>query len=150
MALPGEPPFVSWNHAHSEALPPQSGWTTQFIGVSFNPNSQIGAAYAHTEAIQALVRARGFTPSNNPAVRGDTPLCTPRVYVLAQGVHRKSVDFSPKSALRIWWFSHVWTFSWENCAFSSKWNHLWCLKALFAIKGLTGLQSTACSHKVHG
>ena len=44
--------------------------------------------------------------------------------------------FSQKSALRIWWFSHVWTFSWGNCAFSSKWNRLWRLKASFAIKGL--------------
>ena len=45
--------------------------------------------------------------------------------------------FSPKSVLRIWWFSHLWTLSWENCAFSSKWNRLWRLKASFAIKGLT-------------
>ena len=57
----------------------------------------------------------------------------------AGGVPTKRWIFSPKSALHIWWFSNIWTISWENCPFSSKWNHLWYLKASLAIKGLKRL-----------
>ena len=90
------------------------------VGIGFHPNSQIGAAHAHAEAIQV-----------------PPPLQKP--YKCYNG-GRKSAPlqthcFFPKSALRIWWFSHIWTFSWENCPFSSKWNRLWSLKASFTIKG---------------
>ena len=33
LARPHEQPLVTWNHAHSGALPPNSGWATQFNGV---------------------------------------------------------------------------------------------------------------------
>ena len=61
------------------------------VGAGFHPNSQIGADYAHTEAL------RGCAPSN-PAAREDTPL---RVYVLAQGARRKPVDFFPQNLLYV-------------------------------------------------
>ena len=107
------------------------------VGVSLHPNSQIGAVYAHAEAIQALRWGRGAVPLRTLPRGGDTPLVHPPcVRFSAGGVPKKSGFFSLKSALRIWWFSHVWNFSWENCAFSSKWNRLWRIKASFAIKGL--------------
>ena len=72
-----------------------------------------------------------------PCHEGGHPLVNPPCVHFSAGVAPKKREFfSPKHALHIWWFSHIWTFSWENCPFSSKWNRLWCLKASFAIKGL--------------
>ena len=107
------------------------------VGISVHPNSQIGVVYAHAEAIQALWWWWGAAPIRTLLQGRDTPLVHPPcVHFSAGGAPKKH---SPKSALRIWWFSHIWTFSWENCPFSSKWNRLWRLKASFAIKGLTGV-----------
>ena len=53
------------------------------------------------------MRARGCAPSN-PAAGGDTPpRAPPRVYVLAQGARRKSVDFFPKSLLYVFGDFHT-------------------------------------------
>ena len=52
------------------------------------------------------MRAGGCAPSN-PAVRGDTPLVHPHVYVLAQGVRRKSLNFFPQSLLYVFGDFHM-------------------------------------------
>ena len=112
----------------------QLGCSYAWVLVGLHPKSQIGAVYAHAEATQVLRWRRGAVPLRT-LLWGGAPLCTPRVYVLAQGAHQKTGFFSPKSALRIWWFSHFWTVFWESC-FSSKWNRLWCKNTSIALKRL--------------
>ena len=76
------------------------------------------------------------------------PMCTPHAHVYvfsAGGVPKNRGFFSPGSALHIWWFSHIWTFSWENSPFSSKWNRLWRLKASFTVKWLTWHTPKLCT-----
>ena len=94
----------------------------------------------------------GAAPLRTLPLGGTPPSCTPPcVRFSAGGAPKKFGFFSPKSVLRIWWFSHLWTLSWENCAFSSKWNRLWRLKASFAIKGLSvifGDQYRLSSHSL--
>ena len=63
-------------------------------------------------------------------------ICPRRSHTSTMMRARGCAPSNSASALRIWWFSHIWTFSWENCPFSSKWNRLWSIKASFAIKGL--------------
>ena len=76
-----------------------------------------------------------------PCHEGGHPLMhLPCVRFIAGGALKKCGFFPQKSALRIWWFSHTWTFSWKNCPFSSMWNRLWRLKVSFTIKGLTAHQ----------
>ena len=67
--------------------------------------------------------------------QGGTPLVHPRVYILVQEVCRKT-GFFPLSLLYVSGDFHTFGPLPENCPFSSKWDHLWCLKASFAIKGL--------------
>ena len=105
------------------------------MGVSFHPNSQIGAVYVHAEAIQVLRWGRGAAPLRTLPQGGDTPLVHPRVYVLAQGACRKSVDFFSQSLLYV--FGNFHTFGpFPERIVLFKWNRLWRLKASFAIKGL--------------
>ena len=131
-APPGELPFISRNHAHSGAPPPQSGLTTQFNGFtrfastacshkSTQPGCScawvLASAQAH-KLVQSMPMqkpykhcdgARGCAPSN-PAMRGDTPSCTPPpcVHFSAGSTPKKCGFFSPKSALCIWWiFTHL-------------------------------------------
>ena len=106
------------------------------LGVSFHPKSQIGAVYAHAEATQALQWRREAVRSN-PAARGDTPSWTPHLYVLAQRVHWNSRYFFPKicSTPVSSDFHTIGPFP-KSCHFSSKWNHLWRIKALLALKWL--------------
>ena len=62
--------------------------------------TQIGAVYAHAEAIQVQHWGRGAAPLN-PAARRGHPSCTPHVYILVQGARRKTVDFFPQSLLYV-------------------------------------------------
>ena len=145
---------------------PQPGWTTQFNGVykvckhcMLTQSMQLGCscAWASTQThklVQSMPMQKpykrydegeGLRPFEPCREGGTPPSCTPPcVRFSAGGAPKKCGFFSQKSALRIWWFSHVWTFSWENCAFSSKWNRLWRLKASFTIKGLT----TTCNQRL--
>ena len=53
-----------------------------------------------------------------PCCKGDTPLVHPRVYVLAQRAHRKSVDFFPKvCSTYLVIFTHLDLFLRELCFF---------------------------------
>ena len=65
------------------------------MGVSFHPNSQIGAVYAYAEAIQVLRWGLGAA------------CAPPRVYALVQGVRRKSVDFFLQSLLYVFGDFHT-------------------------------------------
>ena len=125
-APPGEPLFASQNHAHSGRLPTESGWTTQFNGnyqvchhCMLTQSTQVGCSCAWALAFTQTHKLVQFMPTQNPHKHYDE----------GEGLCWKPVDFFPESALCIWWFSHIWTISWENCPFSSKWNRLWCLKA---------------------
>ena len=80
-------------------------WGAACVAVSFHPNSQIGAVYACAEAIQV---GKGLCPFEPCREGGTPPRAPPRVYILAQGERRKSVDFFTQSLLYV--FSDFHTF----------------------------------------
>ena len=63
------------------------------VGVGFHQNSQIGAVYAHTEAIHALQCEGKRQHPFEPCREEGHPLVHPHVYILAQGACQKTVDF---------------------------------------------------------
>ena len=132
----GEPPFVSQNHAHSEAPPPQPGWTTQFNGVykvckhcMLTQSIQLGCscAWASTQThklVQSMPMQKPYKCYNEgkrlhsfePCREKGHPLMHPPCERFSAGSVPKNHGLL-KSALRIWCFSHIWTFSWENFLF---------------------------------
>ena len=151
---------------------PHFGWTTQFNGVyqvcnhcMLTQSTQLGCsctwalAFIQSHKLVQLMLTRKLHKHYDedkelrpfePCHEGWTLLVHPHVYILAQGARRKPVDFLPKSALRIWWFSHFWTVFRESCHFSSKWNHLWHQNASLALKmvKITSINYASNSHNL--